>query len=511
MLSKVKSMVLTGLDGNIVEIQTDISNGIPEFEIVGLPDVSVKEAKKRICAAIRNSKMEFPSKKILINLAPADMRKGGSGFDLAMAMGILIATEKIPRINKNDLVRTIFIGELSLDGKVNRVNGILPICMEAKELGIKRVVIPKANENEAAIVKELEIIPIKDISELVKYLNQEIIIKKEHIPIETYINNINYDIDFSEVKGQEDVKRALEISAAGGHNCLMIGSPGVGKTMLVKRLRTILPDLSIEEAMEITKIHSISGELQRDGIINTRPFRIPHHTVTTTAIIGGGKNPKPGEISLAHKGVLFFDELTEFHKNILEALREPLENKKISINRLYGNYIFPCDFLFVASMNPCPCGYYGDDKKECKCSTLERHRYFGKISGPLLDRFDIQIEVHRPKFSKITNTSKNETSKKIQDRVNIARRIQRERYKNYNISSNSQLSTKLVKEYCVLDTKGKILLESAFKKLNLSMRGYEKILKVARTIADLEQKENIEYKHIAEAIQYRSLDKKYDY
>ena len=511
MLSKVKSMVLTGLDGNIVEIQTDISNGIPEFEIVGLPDVSVKEAKKRICAAIRNSKIEFPSKKILINLAPADIRKGGSRFDLAMAIGILIASEKIPQIDRNDLVQTIFIGELSLDGKVNRVNGILPICMEAKELGIKRVIMPKANENEAAIVKELEIIPIKDISELVKYLNHEIRIKKGYVSIEKYMNNIKYDIDFEEVKGQEDVKRALEISAAGGHNCLMIGSPGVGKPMLAKRLKTILPDLSIEEAMEITKIHSISGELQRDGIVNLRPFRMPHHTVTTTAIIGGGKSPKPGENSLAHKEVLLLDELTEYNKKILEALREPLENKKISINRLYGNYIFPCDFIFVASMNPCPCGYFGDEKKECKCSQLERHRYFSKISGPLLDRFDIQIEVHRPKFSKITNMSKNETSKEIQTRVNIARKIQIERLKKYNISSNSQLSTKLVKKYCVVDTKGKILLESAFKKLNLSMRGYEKTLKVARTIADLEQKDNIEYKHIAEAIQYRSLDKKYDH
>ena len=511
MLSKVKSMVLTGLDGSIIEIQTDISNGIPEFEIVGLPDISVKEAKKRVCAAIRNSKLEFPSKKILINLAPANIRKTGSSFDLAMAIGILIATEKIPAINKNDLIQTVLVGELSLDGKVNRINGILPICIEAKNLGIKRVIIPKANENEASIVKELEIIPIKDISEAVKFLNNEIKMKKEYIPIEKNINNSKYDIDFSEVRGQEDVKRALEISAAGGHNCLMIGSPGVGKTMLSKRLVTILPDLSIGEAMEITKIHSISGELQQDGIVNTRPFRMPHHTVTTTAIIGGGKNPKPGEISLAHKGILFLDELTEFDKKILESLREPIENKYISINRLYGNYVFPCDFMLVATMNPCPCGYYGDEKKECKCSQSERHRYLNKISGPLLDRFDIQVEVHRLKLSRLSNLNKNETSKQIQNRVNYARKVQMERYKKYNIYSNSQLSTRLVKIYCQLDIKGKALLENAFEKLNLSIRGYEKILKVARTIADLEQKDNIEYKHIAEAIQYRSLDKKYDY
>jgi len=505
MLSKIKSIALNGLDGNLVEIQTDISNGIPEFEIVGLPDVSVKEAKKRIVAAIKNSNIEFPNKKILINLAPANIRKEGSSFDLAMAVGILIAIGQIPKIDMDKLASTIFIGELSLDGKINRINGVLPMCIEAKELGIKKVILPKANSNEASIISELDIIPVERIEELIQYLNNE-----KEIPrflSKNFIFNENYKIDFSEVKGQENVKRALEITAAGGHNCLMIGSPGAGKTMMAKRLVTILPELTINEAMEITKIHSISGELKKDGLIMNRPFRMPHHTIPISTIIGGGRIPRPGEISLAHFGVLFLDELTEFNRNILESLREPLENKEVIINRLNGNYRFPCNFMFIASMNPCPCGYYGDEEKECKCTPQEIHRYLNKISGPLLDRIDIQIEVKRPKIEKLNSRERLEASSQIRERVNIARKIQLERYKKCGIISNADLGTKMIEHFCKLDKKGEELLETAFKKLRLTVRAYERILKVARTIADLEEKNNIEYKHIAEAIQYRSLDK----
>jgi len=505
MLSKIKSIALNGLDGNLVEIQTDISNGIPEFEIVGLPDVSVKEAKKRIKAAIKNSNIEFPNKKILINLAPANIRKEGSCFDLAMAVGILIAIDKISKIDMNKLANTIFIGELSLDGKVNRINGVLPMCIEAKELGIKTVILPKANANEASIISELDIIAVGNIEEVIQHLNKEREISK--FMTENYIFNQNYNMDFSEVKGQENVKRALEITAAGGHNCLMIGSPGAGKTMMAKRLVTILPELTINEAMEITKIHSISGELKKDGLIMNRPFRMPHHTIPISTIIGGGKIPKPGEISLAHYGVLFLDELTEFSRNILESLREPLENKEVTINRLNGNYRFPSNFMFVASMNPCPCGYYGDEEKECRCTQQEIHRYLNKISGPLLDRIDIQIEVRRPKIEKISSKESIEKSENIRERVNKARKLQLERYKKYEIHSNAELNTKMITEFCRLDGRSEELLQSAFKKLKLSVRAYERILKVARTIADLEGKQNIEFKHVAEAIQYRSLDK----
>lgn len=501
-------MSLIGLEGYLVNIEIDVSAGIPCWDIVGLPDASVKEAKERVRTAIKNSGYDMQSRKIVVNLSPADIKKEGSFFDLPIAIGILACSGNI---NKKSIEDTIFIGELSLDGKINKVNGVLPMCIEAKKLGIKRVILPIENTKEAAVVKEIEVIGAKSLIEVVNFLNYRIHIESTKFDLKKLFHNRETEIlDFSDVKGQENIKRALEIAAAGGHNCLLIGSPGSGKTMLARRVPSILPDLTFEESLETTKIHSIAGILEKNvALITKRPFRSPHHTVSSISLIGGGRIPKPGEISLAHNGVLFLDELPEFNKNTLEVLRGPLEDKVVTISRINASLTYPCNFMFIASMNPCPCGYLGSREKECSCSEQSISRYIGKISGPLLDRIDIQIEVSQVKYQNLENNTKIETSQEVKKRVNDARKIQQDRYKKEKIYSNSALTPKLIEKYCKLDSKGKQILELAFNRLGLSARAYGRILKVARTIADLANEKNILKTHVAEAVQYRNLDKRY--
>lgn len=507
MLNIINSTSLIGIEGYKVEVQVDTSNNRDIWEIVGMPDTSIKEAKERVRTAIKNSGYFLEKNTILINLAPAEIRKEGSGFDLAMAIGILAGNGFV---NNTQLRKYAFLGELSLDGKVNPIAGILPMCIELVRLGIKKVILPEASAMEASIVKGIDVYGVESLNETVDFLNGDFPIEKEQTDIESILmKEVQSLMDFDEVKGQENVKRALEIAAAGGHNCLLIGSPGSGKTMLARRMTTILPDMNFEEALEVTKIHSVAGKTLNNKLILERPFRSPHHTASKVALIGGGRDAKPGEISLAHRGILFLDELPEFNKSTLEVLRIPLEDRKVLISRANNNCEYPANFMLIASMNPCPCGYYGSNDKECTCSSNDINKYIHKISGPLLDRIDIQVDVQSVDYSQMTNSSNGESSKTIKERVNKARRMQEERYREYNIFSNAELSPKLIEKYCVLKEDSKALLEKAFKILALSSRAYNRILKVSRTIADLEGRENIEKSDIAEAIQYRNLDKKY--
>ncbi|MCQ2361075.1 MAG: YifB family Mg chelatase-like AAA ATPase [Paludibacteraceae bacterium] len=507
MLVKSFGAAVQGIDATIITVEVNISSGI-KFFMVGLPDVAIKESHERILSAFNHRGYKFPRKQVIINMSPADIRKAGSAYDLTIAMGILAASEEI---KCDKLKEYAIMGELSLDGSVVPIKGALPIALKVKEAGFKGLIIPKANAGEAAVVGGLDVLGVSDISEVVGFLNDTIDITPTKPDITTcYATNaIECLPDFAEVKGQEFAKRAIEVAAAGSHNILLIGSPGAGKSMLAKRIPSILPPMTIDEALESTKIHSVAG-LLREGsaLLHNRPFRTPHHTISNIALVGGGTFPQPGEISLAHNGVLYLDELPEFNHSALEVLRQPLEDRKITVTRVNCTVEYPANFMLVASMNPCPCGYYGHPDKECTCLPNQVRRYMNRISGPLLDRMDIQIDVAPLSFSEMSGQAKAESSEMIKRRVIAARQIQNVRFKKEkNIHSNAQMTTKLIHKYAPLDDKCLQMMQMAMEKLNLSARAYDRILKVSRTVADLDGSETIKPPHIAEAITYRTLDR----
>ncbi len=508
MLAKVVSSATLGVEAYRVEVEADIQQQLPAFITVGLPDGAVRESKERVTAAIKNSDFVFPAKKVTINLAPADIKKEGSAFDLPIAVGILAATGQILRERCDEYV---MLGELSLDGQLKPVPGVLPMALNSTAgNGLKGMIVPHENAREAAIAGTIPVYPVRSLKEAVHFLEDESSVTAHTVDISTVFEEARrYSIDFSDVKGQESAKRALEVAAAGGHNIIMIGPPGSGKTMLARRVPTVLPDMTVAEALETTKIHSVAGRLPANAaMVAIRPFRAPHHTISYAGLIGGGTIPRPGEVSLSHHGVLFLDELPEFKKDILEMLRQPMEDNTVTISRASTTLTYPASFMLVSAMNPCPCGYHGDPAHQCSCSSSEIQRYMSKISGPLLDRIDIHITVPSVKFKELSSQACGEPSIVIRDRVNRARRMQIERFKNEpKIFCNAHMESRDIRKYCVIDERSQALLGLAIKKQGLSARAYDRILKVARTIADLAGSEGIDMGHVAEGIHYRSLDR----